>query len=278
MKYPNTVLTDSERISSRNFYSHDKGVENYRNIVYYLDLALEKYLGKLYLKNQLDRLIWSDSDWALRKRAGNTDTDNTLNLPFINYKMTDASNDTDRTLFNHSMFSQGIYIPEAEAHVKIVPVQFEYDITFWCNRDEELVYALHTSLFESGNETVIYPEILLDNGKIIKSPAFVTYGISYNDIYSQEDFIVNNKIRTLSIPFTIDTYLIKDAGNVQNEEGTGSDGLNVILTEQVILDFFNSKNINKQDMYKSEMEIFFRTYFTDEGYSTEELTPPIPEP
>ena len=94
----------------------------------------------------------------------------------------------------------------------------------------------------------------------------------------QEDYIVNNKIRTISLPLTIDTYLIKDANNVQNEEGTGSDGLNVILTEQVILDFFNSKHIEKEDIYNSEMEIFFRTYFTDEGYNRKDLVPPIPEP
>lgn len=281
MKYPKTTLTDTLRVSDRNFYKNDVNVSNYRNMMYYVEIALENYLAKVFLKNNLDRIIWSNSDYALRKRGANANDNplETLDLPFLNYIVTDTNNDTERQLFNNYMNVNGIYLPEAEVVVKTAPLHLEYESTLWFNRDEELVYATHRLLFENSNETIIYPVIPLDNGKSIKLPAFVKFSISYNDIYSQSDYIISNKIRTLTINYSIDTYLLKEVGNTVNTNGTGSsDIVNIPLTESIIFDFFNSKNINTTDMYNSEMEVLLRNYFSVDTESHEELLPPVTAP
>jgi len=288
LKYAKTNLSDSERISNSNYYKQDTNVRNYRNIIYYIEIELEKYLAKLLTKNQLDRIIWSSSDFALRKRGGNAQEDvtNTLDLPFVSYKLTDVNTDTQRQLFNNYMNVNGVYLSDAEVMVKTAPMHLEYEVVFWCNRDEELVYATHNFLFDMSNETLIHPSIPLETGKSIVLPAFISFSGSYNDVYSQSDYIISNKIRTLSMTFSIDTYILKEVGNTLNSEGIGSFGsINIPLVKTVIFDFFNSKNINTEaikngdiNIYDSEMEILLRDYFSDDEEIFQELKPPVVAP
>jgi hypothetical protein len=183
------------------FYS----TNSFLNITYAIDIALYEHFGNLLLNGDQTRVVYSSNAYALRKRSdGNRGN---LDFPFLNFKTTNYESGL-RIWWNLSAWTKGIFLPDLEMKVITYPVTISYEASFWCKRDDEIRYAMSELLYDADNKTILKPEIEI-NSQIVYFPALVEYSPSYEPQYNEQDWLERNKIHTMTMDFTIDTFALK---------------------------------------------------------------------
>lgn len=214
--------------------SYYEGKEFY-NIKYATDIVLENHFKNLLFPDELDlnKIIYSSNAYAFRKRATNKDTTidvNNLDLPFINYRMTDYDNAIENrpTWFHNRGNADGIYIPELQEKIRFTPIRFEYESSFWCHRDDEMMYAIHELRWDSDNQTLLTTPITI-NTEIFNFPTHLGYmGLKAEPEYNEQDWLERNKIHSISMDFEVHTWHIR--------RNPGSD-TTWQIAEELIFDF-----------------------------------------
>lgn len=181
---------------------------NFRNTIYSLNLAIETHYANLLLEGDATRIIYSDNSQALRKRAANQDW-NTLYLPFMNYKVSKITGQTDRPWWNHLMNISGIWIEELQRKIRYTPVKVNYESTLFLHRDDSLQYAISTILVDDSNETILKPTITID-GEDLQLYGVLGYNFDYDPKYQESDWLEKNKIHSITLDFEFDYQIIQD--------------------------------------------------------------------
>lgn len=208
------------------FFDHT----NFINNIYALDIALENHFGQIF-DGDLSRIIYASNTYAFRKRAsqsGDISIDN-LNLPFMNYYLTDISLSTDRSWWNNVLQVQGVYVDALGKKVRVVPVQVQYESVLFIERMDDNLLAFSTFLSDNSNETVLYPTVTIDNQEI-SFTGVLSYNFSYNTLYDQTDWLKQNNIHTIQLDFNFNTQLL-----YTNESNFG-------ISDEVILEFLTYKS------------------------------------
>lgn len=178
---------------------------SYMNVFYALNITLELYLAKILLNNDLSRIVYSSTDYALIKRSGQQEWNNAA-LPFVNYKMTTKEFGGARNWFSMEAFSQGIYISELRKKLRISPITISYDMSFWSSRDDDYQYALDKLLIESSSETKL--EFTMDyNGIEVGNIAIITFDLDSSNRFTESDYLERNNIWSFGINPSIQTFL-----------------------------------------------------------------------
>ena len=215
---------------SPSFFNDDN---NFKNINYALNIAVVSFISDLILKDEVSRMIYASNAYAFRKRTdGNSGV---FNMPFINYFLNEFTFSNDKEWYNNKLSKTGMFIKELSAKVKLMPVSFDYESTFWCNRNDEVLYVMqklnflrenHTDLtftFTIGDETINMIGILNINPSMAQE---------FNEI----DWLEKNNIHNVSMDFSVNAFILE----------TNSD---ITIPEEVI---FNFKAKLDSDAYQTD--------------------------
>lgn len=230
-------------MSTNNYYN----INNFLNSKRALDLEIINYFTKRLFTNkdgveEPDRIIYSSTDYALRKRSGTAKQFNTLSLPFMNFKGK-QSIESERQWFNHSAAAKGVYIPELSKKLKVLPFTIEYDSTFWCHKDLDLNYAYSKLRYDEGLETII-PYMIDVDGLQLKMIGVVAFSVAYEPTYTENDWFERNKIHSIAVNFSVNTMMLFD------------DGVQVSITEKAILDWAVRSGVNNNTAEQEIIEFF----------------------
>lgn len=204
------------------------------NTLYALDIALENHFAGYLLNSEVDRIVYSSTNYALRKRAKNNTWDSAL-LPFMNYKVDDITEGTDRLIWNSTGKIRGMWVPDLKKYVRYAPVTISYDSTVWYHQHIDNLWALTEIVWDDTSETVIDYTIKMNdidgNPKDLQLFGILGYNFAYNPTYDQQDWLEQNKILSNTINFEIQTYILKE-------------GQDAWLPDEVVLEFAHSKGLD----------------------------------
>lgn len=212
-------------VNNLNSY-YSSGISNFKNTVYAVNIVLFDYFADLFFSGDATRIVYSSTDYALRKRA-KKQASNNLNFPFMNMQI-DSSGlvgvETDRPWFNHSAYIDGIYSPELQYKIKAMPLKLKYDATLFLHQDIEAQYTMYKLIWQDAKETKIEPTIAIGDHTVKLIGTLGYPGLDFNPQYTRNDWLEQNKVFTINLGFEVDTFYIDT-----NED--------VTLTEDTILNF-----------------------------------------
>lgn len=193
--------------------NHFLSSSTYVNVIYALNIALEEHFSELLLNSELERVIYSSTGFALRKRTREREWDDSF-LPFMNYKISDISEGTDRPIWNSSAKLAGIYVPELERYVKFTPIKISYDATAWYHQHLDNLIGFSNIIWDDSSETIINFDVIVKdsegNDTNMKLFGILGYNFSYNPTFDRNDWLEQNKIHSTKIDFSIETLLLRD--------------------------------------------------------------------
>lgn len=214
------------------------------NSVYALDIAIENHFSSYLLNGDLSRVVYSSTDFALRKRSEG-DTWKTNLLPFMNYRMEQITEGTDRPLSNSTAKLVGRYIPELKKKIKFIPVTITYDSTIWFQQHLDGLYAMNEVLWDDTSETIVdYSVMVKDDQGVeqeLKLFGILGFNYQYGISTSQTDWLESHKIHANTLNFEFQTLMIKE-------------GAEAWLPDSVVFEFAHGKGIDP-DSYDTVIDI-----------------------
>jgi hypothetical protein len=206
--------------------------QSFINSYFTLNIQLQEYFTNLLFPEDPSRIFVSSTAHAFRRRVVLQTQDpnatpylNNLNFPFLNYKGK-IKMGTKRPWYNYSLNTSGIFIPELQTKVKMIPVTINYDSTVYYHREDDKQYALNQLLFQSSQEIQV-PYYIQVNGIDVKNQGILSFNPDDDPVYNENDWLKQNNIHTIKLDFEIQTSILQI-----NDPGTSWG-----LTESVILNF-----------------------------------------
>lgn len=186
--------------------------KTYKNTFYAMCIELDNYLAAAYLNNDKSRIVYSSTDYALIKRSGQNEWNN-ANLPFINYKLSNKETGGVRNWFNFSLVSQGVYFPELKRKIKVIPVSFSFDCTYFTGRDDDWQFATDKILLDNSLETK-FTYYLEYNGHLVANMALLNFQTDMSPQFTERDWLEKNNIWSFSLNPIIQTnmFISNDSG------------------------------------------------------------------
>lgn len=223
-----------------NNYSFFKNT-NFINTFYALDIALEKHFAEFLLDDDIDRIVYSPTNHALRVRSKESGWDESF-LPFMNYTATNIEEGTDRMIWNSSGKLRGMWVPELSKYLRYAPVTINYDATVWYHTNVDNLFALTEIVWDDTSETVIDYELEINDSegdpKKLKMFGILGYNFSYNPSFDKKDWLNENRVFSNTLNFNIQTYILKE-------------GPEAWLPEEVVFEFAHSKGLNPEEYDKT---------------------------
>lgn len=193
---------------------------NFYNVYLSSTIAINQYLQSFLFPNDPNRIIYSSNEHAFRRRlklqsSKNPEVSsfqiNTLNMPFMNYAVSSSGKDasTERTLNNNQLERLGVMDWVSKKKIKMSPLRITYEGTYFSTEEIDIQYAFSELQWQAAMETLIKPKFQIGEN-IYENYGNVTFNsIDYNPTYNEDDWLQQNKIRTIGLNFSLDTYLIK---------------------------------------------------------------------
>jgi len=190
-----------------------------------LKLAIETYFYNIIFNNDPNRIVYSTTDYALRRRSESSIWSNAL-LPFMNYRETDISIDNDRGWASFRNLKKGVYIPDLGQVVRFTPVTLEFDTTLWFATERDINIAYQKLLDDTSGETAINYSIKVFDKELPLYGLLEYTDLKYKPNFDENEWLLSNKISTISLGFKIQTMLPR----IDNEPEYG-------ISEKVILSY-----------------------------------------
>lgn len=175
-----------------------------------MNMTLMSHYANMLFDGDQTRVIYASTEYALRKRA--EDNPN-LDLPFMNFRIDDIQNKTDRPWWNHGLHIHGLYVPELQRKLRMNPITITYDATVFYHKYKDTLVGHTELLWDDSNETNLKATIQID-GQDVHYPGMLGYNLNFQPSYNENDWLERNKISTISVNFEIETFLILDNVNI----------------------------------------------------------------
>lgn len=250
-----TNIDRTIRIPNSSYYYQDKYNENWVDdnpMLYSMNIAFENHICDV-LGFPLDRVLYASNDNTFYKREEKNNGN--LNLPYFSYYMTGYS-DPDRDWWNnfanleYPMSHDNAAIKIGQK-IKIFPVKIEYEGVACFSQHKDMDYAFKQLAYDDSNETILFPTIETSKGDTIKNIGILSWDIEYNPSFNEQDWLTKNKIFTIGVNFSLDTFLI--VGDLESD---------MFITKSVMLDFIIAKkNLIKPNIYNSDPKLVISEYF-----------------
>ena len=223
-------------------------LNNYRNVQYAVTTLMMQYFTDILFKGESGRVIYSSTDFAFRQRSKKT-TDNNLDLPFMNVKISGISKDTERQWANHMATAQGTYVEELQRKLRTLPVQIQYDSTIFYQTNLDTAFSFEELLWDDVLETILDFNMVIDNVEV-KVIANVAFNLEFDPEYDRSDWLEKNKIHSIKVDFTVDTFFIKDNTDIS-------------IPKEILLQFNTLTSDGEEIESLEEIYDTMTLYFTD---------------
>lgn len=179
---------------------------NYVYVVAACDIAIENYFRSLLLEDTSDRIVYSSNAYAFRKRSKNNSGN--LELPFINYHLENYE-PGPRPWWNAQSYTNGVYVEELEAKILCAPITLTYEASMWLHRYDDTIYAISEANFDSDNKTTLTPTVTIESQELDLTAVLSYNGNQFDPQYNEQDWLDRNKIHSITMDFTLDTFALK---------------------------------------------------------------------
>lgn len=266
-----TIYIMSDIIPPSSFYYESEFLDKniFFNTVYALDIAIEQNFAEMLFYSDLSRVVYASNDYCFRKRT-EMNENGLLDIPFMNYYLTDVSRDTNRSLWKNSSNVQTLanidnYMQELGFGIKLVPVRLEYEATIFFSQDKDLQYATSKLMFQDNNETILKGILTSENGTELKNPAFMDYSFSFKPEYNENEWLESNNITSIGIDFGIDTFLIYPDTEARGILKTPQPAYTPLrVTNEIIFNFLSTKGalIKDKNLLNTQPQDLLTSYFS----------------
>ena len=252
-----TVNPNPHYFTKPTSFYYGEQMKNWANtpMSYALDIAIEKHLSDT-LEFTLDRIIYASNEYCFRERTRKNEGE--LNLPFMNYYRI-GYEESDKPWKNDYSNRFGIidrenkFTSKMGGKMRIYPIKINYEGTAFFAQNKDCEYAMNKLLFDASNETVVNPLLETNKGDTIKNIGIIDFDVEYNPTYQESDWLEQNRIWTIGIDFSVDTFMI-------GKFDTNPDNLHV--AKEVLLEFFSAKKLDYNDPMNSEqINMILSEYF-----------------
>ncbi len=187
------------------------------NVYYSTILSVFSHLGAYLFPNDPSRVIYSSNDHAFRRRLRLNSRDdisqfqiNSLNLPFLNFAISSSgiSSNTNRPWKSYPLELNGIMDWTLNKKFRLSPVNISFEATYLSDKEIDIQYAFSKITWDNALETILKPQLEIE-GESFNNIGILSYDINYRPQYNENDWFEKNKIRTISLNFSIDTFLIE---------------------------------------------------------------------
>lgn len=231
------------KIPNSSFYYSSEFKKDWINdipVAYAMDIALENYFSGVF-EFPLDRIIYATNDYTFYERERKNDGN--LNLPYMSYARIGYS-ETDREWMNNYGHLIGLRGCDSDVislgkNLRYFPIKMEYEGIVCFSQQKDLEYAYRKIAYESANETIIYPQLESSDGTIIRNVGIFNVDIEFNPSFNESEWLEKNRIFTLGLDFSCDTYLIM------------SDSEKISVAKSVELEFITAKKLNRENSEES---------------------------
>ena len=227
---------------------------SFLNSIYSLNISLEQYYANRILNGDGSRIIWASNQYSFFRRAqlNNSSGNNDLNLPYINYWLKDIQPQTT-SRWTLPGQAQGLFVDEIQSAIRVNPWGLGYEATYFANRQDDTLYAFQRLAYDSTIKTTVDYTIAVNdqNGNpvnlLFRGVIHLT-GLVYNPQYMEQEWLERNKIFSIAMDFTVDTFLVYGNQDVAiplevifTFNSLHGDGNSISEVEQknAVVDYFN---------------------------------------
>lgn len=238
---------DYFKVRGKTFYNAP-----FYNCVLSTNIAVYKYLADTFFSGDMDRVVWSSTDkmfknrqTQLAKRKTYNGTENNLEIldfPFCSFRLTQdgIKGGVNRPWFNHSLTVEGMWIEELQERLTLTPMTLNYEACFCCNHDSDLYQAQQAQIYDdAAAETILesYLETTDANEKPVTLKNIIIYDndAHVNSSFTEGDWKEKNKIQTITIDITCQTWLVQEDKNHHYS-----------VSKKVLFDFANGVGLNNK--------------------------------
>lgn len=189
------------------------GYSTFLNAIHSANLSIWDHYAETFFNGDLDRIIYSSSDYAFKKRA-KTQTNNSLNLPFMNFKIAPngISNGGQRNWWNMALNVMGQYNSTLKAKIKLQPIEIDYDAKLYVHTESDLQYGFSLIAWDDSNETILTPTLEKEvdsETHTLENIGVLRYGFGFQTDYNEKDWLEMNKIKVIDLNMSLETFLVR---------------------------------------------------------------------
>lgn len=191
--------------------------KEFLNVYYSTIIALFNYFQENVFPSDPTRIIYSSNSFAFRRRVQLNKKESvsgfqiqSLNLPFMNFSIDSGGLDqrVDRDWKSFPLELHGVMDWTIGKKIRMSPLKISFESTFYSDKEIDIQYLISEIFWDNALETIISPEIEID-GQNFKNIGILSYEPQYRPQYNEEDWLERNKIRTVPLNFSVDTFLLK---------------------------------------------------------------------
>jgi hypothetical protein len=213
------------------YYDYNKTATPY----YAVHIALENYFSNMFFNEDVSRIVYASNDYAFRARSGQNKDESNLDFPFLNYRRTSWDLYEDVYKLTVPSLVSGIFIEELGAKVQLDPVVINFESTLWFSREDDMAYAYRLLRKDAEALTEIPFTLEIDNQEFDLWCQLDYETLEYDPDYNENDWLEQNHIHSISMDFSIKMF------DLWTEDPSAG---NFSITERVLFDYINRKNIN----------------------------------
>lgn len=181
-----------------------------------LTIALFDYFSNLLFNGDSDRIVYASNDYAFRGRISSNKRDGendnlliqNLNIPFMNFYMTNIQQNTTREWKSHALEVYGKMDWDLRKKIKATPIKISFEGIVFTEKETDRHFVISEIAWENSLETLIKPQLQIDD-LLFDNIAVLSFSPNNTSQYNENDWLQKNRIRTTSIDFEIDTFLVK---------------------------------------------------------------------
>jgi hypothetical protein len=203
----------SRGIINKSYYDNS----NFINVFYSTILSIFNFFTENFFPDDPNRIIYASNTFAFRERLKLQDSEeisafqvNSLNMPFMNFSISSSgiTPNTERTWKNYSLEVEGMMDWDINKKIRATPVKMDFECTYFSDREADLQYVMSKILWINSQETLIRPELEIDGKDFQNIGLFVGFDTGYRSQYNESDWLEKNKIRTIGMNFSVDTFFL----------------------------------------------------------------------
>lgn len=191
------------------YFSGFPAYQNFKNTIDATVTALLDFIVDRYFMGDSSRAIISSTEMALRNRAKGNAWSN-ANLPFFNLGVPSVNKDVARPWYVHRLAVEGVWVPELQRKVKMLPIKISFECNLFYHNMYDVQFAMFRAIQEEHFEDRLSIPMKFENGQELNLIGILEYNLDTNPQYTEKDFLERNKIRTITLDPTVDTYVIWD--------------------------------------------------------------------
>jgi hypothetical protein len=212
-------MPEREIVRDRQLGGSYHNIDNFRNVIFSVILELYDYWEGFLFPGEPERLVYASTAYAFKRRIETQKLDpangtiaNSLNVPFFSFAIQPGgiSAGVDRTSWkNFPAELNGFMHWGLGRKLRISPMRIEFEATYFSNKTLDTQYIMTKAMWDNALETKIKPKLDID-GTIVENIGLLGYNLSFQNQYTETDFLEQNKLHAVTFDFTIDTFNVLD--------------------------------------------------------------------